>query len=97
MSALRFLDSGCSGSELQPDMLGCRNLKDIYIYVEPRGIVIDKQNLQVLHELIHMMDTLSLAEFTHDKIIDLSLGKMCCFLQKQMTKVNDTSDVTLLF
>lgn len=45
----------------------------------------------------HMTDTLSLAEFTHDKITDLSQGKMCYFLQKQMTKVNDTSDVTLLF
>lgn len=45
----------------------------------------------------HMTDTLSLAEFTHDKITDLSQGKMCYFLQKQMTKVNYTSDVTLLF
>lgn len=31
VSALRFLGSGCSGRELQPDMLSCRDLKNIYL------------------------------------------------------------------
>lgn len=78
-STLRFLDSDVVAGSKQPGMLGCKTQR-IYIFLEHRG-VIEKQNLQVLHEFIGMTDTLSLAEFTHDKIIiDLSQGKRRCFL-----------------
>jgi len=66
-SALTFLDSDVVAGSIQLDTLGCKDSKNVYL--EPRG-VIDNENPQVLHEFIDMTDTLSLADFTYDKIID---------------------------
>lgn len=76
---MRLLDSDVVAGSIQPAVLGCMHLKSVS-FLESRGVITDKQNLQVLHKFTVMTDTLLLAESEHDKIIDLSQGKKCYFL-----------------